>query len=92
MIIKLKEIGEIEIERATLTEDDEILLTYQTIPKALYRITYLEIEYIILTEYDGKWSMVIKYRLDENQKFEYDENTVLDIENQSDIYRLKALL
>lgn len=92
MIVKLREIGEVLINRAVKTECGDIEVFSETGFSEIVSKTYFAIKSAYLVEADLEWYFYIDLDLDEETSYETQSWRIFDIENQTDIYRLNAFL
>jgi len=91
MILHITQLGAVEISNAKPAEAD-IEVFSSTNFAELERKTYFPITSAYLIEDDDEWSLVVKRNVPEDFRDEFEEYYVFQIENQSDVYRLKAFL
>lgn len=92
MILHITQLGDIEISGAKQAEAGDIKVSSASGFAELKRKTYFPITSAYLVEDDDEWSLVVKRNVPEDFRDEFEEYCVFQIENQSDIYRLKAFL
>lgn len=88
MELKLKGYGTIEITNATLVDGGDILIEAAD---NLKRVSKTKIAKAILANEYDEWSLVIWFK-HSKRKWDDELYEVIDIENQADIYKLKACL
>lgn len=92
MIIRVKSVGIVEVDHATEVEGGDIEIEDQTAFADLESKTYFPIESLTLAEYDDEWFLVARLDIPEELSGDAEESKVFEIENQEEIYRLKAFL
>lgn len=92
MILHITQLGEIEISAAKSAESGDIEISSNTNFAELKRRTHFPITSAYLIEDDEEWSLVVKRNVPEDFRDEFEEYCVFQIENQSEIHRLKAFL
>lgn len=91
MELRLKGLGTVEIIDATRVTGDDILVKSAHNFNSVAAVTNHKITEIYLTEVDFKWSLVACLDVPEDAWYE-ENHIVFHIENQEDVYNLKALL
>ena len=91
MELKLKGYGTIEITNATLVDGGDILIETSGNFCEIAKTTEYEIVNAHLVEADEYWYLVIQLNLPEFSWCD-DDNIVIPVENQEDVYRLNARL
>lgn len=92
MILHITQLGDVEISGAKQAEAGDIKVSNESGFAELERKTYFPITSAHLIEDDEEWSLVVKRNVPEILRDEFEEYCIFQIENQSDIYRLKAFL
>jgi len=92
MILHITQLGEIEISAAKSAESGDIEISSNTNFAELKRKTHFPITSAYLIEDDEEWSLVVKRNVPEDFRDEFEEYCVFQIENQSEIHKLKAFL
>lgn len=92
MILHITQLGEVEISEAQQAEAGDIRVSSKSGFAELEHKTYFPITSAYLVEDDEEWSLVVKRNVPEYFRDEFEEYCVFRIENQADIYRLKAFL
>lgn len=92
MIIRVKSVGIVEVDHAVEVDGGDIEIEGQTAFTDLESKTYFPIKSLTLAEYDDEWFLVAKLDIPEELSGDVDESKVFEIENQEEIYRLKAFL
>jgi len=91
MILHITQLGDIEISEAKLVEAGDIKVSISDFANLECK-TYFPVTSVYLIEDDEEWSLVVKRNVPEDFRDEFEEYCVFQIENQSEIYRLKAFL
>ena len=91
MLLHITQLGTVEISSAKSAEAD-IEVFSNTNFAELARKTYFPVTSAYLIEDDDEWSLVVKRNVPEDFRDEFEEYFVFQVENQADIYRLKAFL
>ena len=91
MEIKLKGYGTIEITNATLVDGGDILIETADGFRGIAETTDYDITEAYLTKTEYGWGLVAWLDMPDGEWYE-DDALVFDIENQGDLYRLKAFL
>lgn len=92
MNVMVKEIGCVAIKNAAKTEYGDIEVFSDNSFAEIVSKTHFEVEAAYLIEDDFDWCLYIQIKLPEELTDEMEPWFVFEIENQDDIYRLKALL
>lgn len=92
MILHITQLGDVEISGVQQVEAGDIKVSSKSCFAELERKTYFPITSAYLVEDDEEWSLVVKRNVPDDFRDEFEEYCVFQIENQSDIYRLKAFL
>lgn len=91
MELRIKGYGTIEITNATLVDGGDILIEAADNFSGIAKTTEYEITDVYLTGTEYGWGFVALLDIPSTDWFAED-SIILDIENQHDIYKLKALL
>ena len=92
MVLMVKEIGCVTIKNAAKTEYGDIEVFSDNSFDEIVRKTNFRVKSAYLIEDDFEWYLYIDIKLPCELVDEVEPWSVFDIENQSDIYKLKALL
>ena len=91
MELILKDYGTIEITKATLVDGGDILIETTDNFSGISKTKKYEITNAYLTNTEYGWGLVALLNTPKTDWFEEDD-VIFDIENQQDIYKLKAFL
>lgn len=92
MIIRVKNVGTVEVDHAVEVDGGDIEISDQTAFAYLESKTYFPIKSLTLAEYDDEWFLVAQLEIEEDFIGDVEETKVFEIENQEEVYKLKAFL
>lgn len=92
MNVMVKEIGCVAIKNAAKTEYGDIEVFSDNSFCEIVRVTHFNVESVYLIEDDFDWCLFVQIELPDELEDEMEPWLIYEIENQADIYRLKALL